>query len=67
MTPKQTGAMLRKARAVKGWTVNRAATESGLKRHQIKGIEDADKAYTNNSLLTLAKIYGLEQHFTAKT
>lgn len=63
MTPKQTGALLRKAREARGWTWNRTATESGLKADQIKGIEQASKAYTNGSLLALAKVFGYEQHF----
>jgi len=60
MTPKQIGALLRKAREKRGWTWNRTATESGLKADQIKGIEQASKAYTNDSLLVLAKVFGLE-------
>ena len=63
MTPKQTGALMRKAREARGWTWNRTATESGLKADQIKGIEQASKAYTNDSLLVLAKVFGYEQHF----
>jgi len=63
MTPKQIGALLRKAREKRGWTWNRTATESGLKADQIKGIEQASKAYTNDSLLVLAKVFGYEQHF----
>lgn len=63
MTPKQTGALMRKAREARGWTWNRTATESGLKADQIKGIEQASKAYTNGSLLVLAKVFGYEQHF----
>ena len=63
MTPRQVGALLRKAREARGWTWNRAATESGLKADQIKGIEQASKAYTNDSPLVLAKVFGYEQHF----
>ncbi len=63
MTPEQIGSLLRKAREKRGWTWNRTATESGLKADQIKGIEQASKAYTNNSLLVLAKVFGYEQHF----
>lgn len=63
MTPKQIGTLLRKAREARGWTWNRTATESGLKADQIKGIEQASKAYTNGSLLVLAKVFGYEQHF----
>lgn len=63
MTPKQIGALLRKAREKRGWTWNRTATESGLKADQIKGIEQASKSYTNDSLLVLAKVFGFEQHF----
>lgn len=63
MTPKQVGALLRKARKYRGWTRNRSATESGLKPDQIKGIEEGNKDYTNKSLLKLAKVFGYEQHF----
>lgn len=34
-----------------------------MKADQIKGIEQASKAYTNDSLLVLAKVFGYEQHF----
>jgi transcriptional regulator with XRE-family HTH domain len=63
MTKKQTGVLMRKEREARGWTWNRAATESGLKADQIKGIEQASRAYTNDSLLALAKVYGYQQHF----
>lgn len=63
MRPRQVGALLRKARERRGWSWNRTATESGLKADQIKGIEQASKAYTNDSLLVLAKVLGYEQHF----
>lgn len=62
MTPEQIGSLLRKAREKRGWTWNRTATESGLKADQIKGIEQASKAYTNGSLLVLAKVFGYEVH-----
>lgn len=62
MTKKQIGTMFRKAREARGWTWNRTATESGLKADQIKGIEQASKAYTNDSLLVLAKVFGLRLH-----
>ena len=66
MTPKQIGALLRKAREKRGWTWNRTATESGLKADQIKGIEQASKAYTVLSLLALCKVVGLHLHLQAK-
>lgn len=66
MTPRQVGALLRKAREKRGWTWNRTATESGLKADQIKGIEQASKAYTNDSLLVLAKVFGYELVLRAK-
>ena len=66
MTPKQIGALLRKAREARGWTWNRTATESGLKADQIKGIEQASKAYTNGSLLVLAEVLGHELVLQAK-
>jgi len=66
MTPKQIGTLLRKAREARGWTWNRTATESGLKADQIKGIEQASKAYTNDSLLVLAKVFSYELVLQAK-
>lgn len=66
MTPKQIGTLLRKAREARGWTWNRTATESGLKADQIKGIEQASKAYTNDSLLALCKVFGYELVLQAK-
>lgn len=66
MTARQIGALLRKAREKRGWTWNRTATESGLKADQIKGIEQASKAYTNDSLLVLARVFGLELVLQAK-
>ena len=66
MTPKQIGALLRKAREKRGWTWNRTATESGLKADQIKGIEQASRAYTVLSLLALCKVGGLHLHLQAK-
>ena len=66
MTPRQVGALLRKAREKRGWTWNRTATESGLKADQIKGMEQASKAYTNDSLLVLAKVFGYELVLRAK-
>lgn len=66
MTPKQIGALLRKTREKRGWTWNRTATESGLKADQIKGIEQASKAYTNDSLLLLANVLGFELVLQAK-
>ena len=63
MTPKQIGALLRKAREARGWTWNRTATESGLKADQIKGIEAGNKDYTNKSVVKLAKVFGYELHF----
>lgn len=63
MNKKQIGALMRKEREARGWTWNRTSTETGLKADQIKGIEQASKAYTNDSLLVLAKVFGYEQHF----
>ena len=59
MTPKQIGALLRKAREARGWTWNRTATESGLKADQIKGIEQATKDYTMPTFLRLCKVLGV--------
>ena len=60
MTAKQIGTLIRRSREARGWTINRAATESGLARHQIQGIEAADKAYTTQSLSRLAQTLGLD-------
>lgn len=65
MTPKQIGATLRAARKACGWTWNRAATESGLKPDQVKGIEEGSKAYTVQSLLKLCKAVGLHVQLQA--
>lgn len=66
MTKKQVGKICTEARKAKGWTINRTATESGLKAHQIEGIEDGSKAYTFDSLLALAKALGYELVLQAK-
>ncbi len=44
------------ARKAKGWTINRTATESGLRAHQIEGIEDGSKSYTLDSLIQLCAV-----------
>lgn len=59
MTKRQVGKVCAMARAAKGWTVNRTATESGLKAHQIEGIEDGTKAYTIDSLIQLCSVLGI--------
>jgi transcriptional regulator with XRE-family HTH domain len=58
MNKKQIGALLRKKRTAKGWSVNRAATESGVRGNQIKSIESADSAYVIDTLMKLAEAYG---------
>ncbi len=61
---KNIGKICAKARTAKGWTINRTATESGLKAHQVEGIEDGSKAYTMPSLLKLGAALGvLDQIF----
>lgn len=63
-TTKNIGKVCATARVAKGWTINRTATESGLKAHQIEGIEDGSKAYTMPSLLKLGAALGvLDQIF----
>jgi len=59
MTKKQVGKVCTEARKAKGWTINRTATESGLKAHQIEGIEDGSKAYTFDSLVQLCSVLGI--------
>lgn len=66
MTPKHIGATLRAARKTLGWTWNRAATESGLKPDQVKGIEEGSKAYTVQSLIALSKALDHELAVRAK-
>ena len=56
---KNVGKVCAAARAAKGWTINRTATESGLKAHQIEGIEDGSKAYTFDSLVQLCSVLGI--------
>lgn len=57
---KHVGKTCAAARAAKGWTLNRTATESGLRAHQIEGIEDGSKAYTFDSLVQLCSVLGLQ-------
>ncbi len=63
MNKKQIGALMRRERESRGWTWNRTATETGLRAHQIQGIEQASRAYTFDSLLVLARVFGYTQHF----
>lgn len=56
---KRVGKTCAAARTAKGWTINRTATESGLKAHQIEGIEDGSKAYTFDSLVQLCSALGI--------
>ena len=63
MTPKQIGALLRKARGQR--SVRQVAGAAGLHRDQVAGIEAGTKAYTIHSLLTLCKAVGLRLAFQA--
>lgn len=56
---KQVGKVCAAARTARGWTINRTATESGLKAHQIEGIEDGSKAYTFDSLVQLCSVMSI--------
>lgn len=56
---KHVGKVCSTARKAKGWTINRTATESGLKAHQIQGIEDGSTAYTFDSLVQLCSVLGI--------
>lgn len=56
---KHVGKVCAAARKAKGWTINRTATESGLRAHQIEGIEDGDTAYTFDSLVQLCSVLGI--------
>lgn len=64
MTPKQIGALLRKARGQR--SVRQVAGAAGLHRDQVAGIEAGTKAYTINSLLALCKVVGLRLVFQSK-
>ena len=64
MTPKQIGALLRKARGQR--SVRQVAGAAGLHRDQVAGIEAGTKAYTINSLLALCKVVGLRLVFQPK-
>lgn len=57
---KHVGKVCAAARKAKGWTLNRTETESGLRAHQIEGIEDGSKAYTFDSLVQLCSVLCLE-------
>ena len=61
MTPKQIGALLRKARGQR--SVRQVAGAAGLHRDQVAGIEAGTKAYTIHSLLALCKVVGLRLVF----
>lgn len=56
---KHVGKACRTVREAKGWTINRTATESGLRAHQIEGIEDGSKSYTFDSLVQLCSVMGI--------
>lgn len=47
------------ARKARGWTINRTVIESGLKAHQIEGIETGSTAYTFDSLVQLCSVLGV--------
>lgn len=63
MTTKQIGASMRKARGQR--SIREVASAAGLSRHQVTGIEQAETAYTVQSLLKLCKAVGLHVHFQA--
>ena len=56
---KHVGKVCAAARKAKGWTLNRTETESGLRAHQIEGIEDGSKSYTFDSLVQLCSVLGI--------
>jgi transcriptional regulator with XRE-family HTH domain len=65
MTLKQIGAAVRKARGQR--SISEVAETAGLERHQVKGIEQATKAYTMPAFLRLCKaLGGWDQVFQAK-
>lgn len=64
MTPKQIGALLRKARGQR--SVRQVSGAAGLHRDQVAGIEAGTKAYTIHSLLALCKVVGLRLVFQSK-
>lgn len=64
MTPKQIGAVMRKARGQR--SIRDVAGAAGLHRDQVSWIEAGSKAYTVQSLLKLCKALGLGLAFQAK-
>lgn len=56
---KKVGKVCAAARKEKGWTINRTVIESGLKAHQIEGIENGSTAYTFDSLVQLCSVLGI--------
>lgn len=65
MTINQIGAAVRKARGQR--SISEVAETAGLERHQVKGIEQATKAYTMPVFLKLCKaLGGWELVFPAK-
>ena len=59
MTKKELGKAMSEARKKEGLTVYAVAKKSGLAITQIKHIEKGDKAYTLDSLIKLASVYGM--------
>lgn len=63
MTPKQIGAVMRKARGQR--SQREVAGAAGLTPHQVGWIEAGSKQYTVQSLLKLAKALGVRLHFSS--
>lgn len=61
MTKQQIGAAARKARGTR--SIRSVARDAGITQGQVKGIEEASKAYTVDTLLALGKVIGLRLQF----
>lgn len=61
MTKQQIGAAARKARGVR--SIRSVARDAGITQGQVKGIEEATKAYTVDTLIALGQVIGLRLHF----
>lgn len=63
MTKVQIGAAARKARGDR--SIRSVARDAGITQGQVKGIEEASKAYTVDTLIALSKVIGLRLHFSS--
>lgn len=63
---KRIGAKLMKERIRQGWSLYRAAKETGMQIHQVKAIEAGERNYTIDGLLAYAKALGITININIK-